>query len=96
LAALIAQAVVKKIRPLLGKAADGEGSLFTVNTPVEYLQVSDQWVYERIQHHEIPYIKMGNFPRFKKSDIHRWLDTLKIPPHNIFLALLGYPAEGTP
>jgi hypothetical protein len=39
---------------------------------------------------------MGNFPRFKKSDIHRWLDTLKIPPHNIFLALLGYPAEGTP
>jgi excisionase family DNA binding protein len=78
LAALIAQAVVKEIKPLLGKATDGDESLFTVKTLAEYLQVSQQWVYERIQRHEIPYIKMGKFPRFKKSDIHRWLDTLKI------------------
>jgi excisionase family DNA binding protein len=79
LAALITQAVVKEIKPLLGKTTDGEESLFTVKTLAEYLQVSQQWVYERIQRHEIPYIKMGKFPRFKKSDIHRWLDTLKIP-----------------
>jgi len=79
LVALIAQAVVKEIKPLLGMATDGEESLFTVKTLAEYLQVSQQWVYKRIQRHEIPYIKMGKFPRFKKSDIHRWLDTLKIP-----------------
>jgi excisionase family DNA binding protein len=79
LVTLIAQAVVKEIKPLLGKATDGEESVFTVKTLAEYLQVSQQWVYERIQHKEIPHIKMGNFPRFKKSDINRWLDTLKIP-----------------
>jgi excisionase family DNA binding protein len=79
LAALIAQAVVKEIKPLLGKATDGEDLLFTLKTLSEYLQVSQQWVYERIQRHEIPYIKLGKFPRFKKSEIHRWLDTLKIP-----------------
>jgi excisionase family DNA binding protein len=79
LVALIAQAVVKEIKPLLGKATNGEESLFTVKTLAEYLQVSQQWVYERIQRHEIPYIKMGKFPRFKKSAINHWLDTQKIP-----------------
>jgi excisionase family DNA binding protein len=78
LVTLIAQAVVKEIKPLLGKATDGDESLFTVKTLAEYLRVSQQWVSERIQRHEIPYIKIGKFPRFKKSDIHRWLDTLKI------------------
>jgi excisionase family DNA binding protein len=79
LGAFIAQAVVKEIKPLLGKATDGEESLFTVKTLAEYLQVSQQWVYERVQHKKIPHIKLGEFPRFKKSDINRWLDTLKIP-----------------
>jgi excisionase family DNA binding protein len=79
LAASIARAVVQEIKPLLGKATDEDESLFTVKTLAEYLQVSQQWVYERIQHNEIPHIKLGKFPRFKKSDINHWLDTLKIP-----------------
>ena len=45
----------------------------------EYLHVSHQWVYERVHLKEIPHIKMGKFPRFRKSEIDRWLETLKIP-----------------
>jgi excisionase family DNA binding protein len=54
-------------------------SLFTVKTLAKYLQVSQQWVYERVQHKEILHIKLGKFPRFKKSDINPWLETPKIP-----------------
>ncbi len=77
----ITQEVIKAIRPLLnGKAEDD--TIFTVKTLAKYLEVSDQWVYERVHLKEIPYIKMGKFPRFKRSDIDRWLDTLKTPAIN--------------
>jgi excisionase family DNA binding protein len=76
----ITQEVVKAITPLLVKAKGEEDTLLTVKTLAKYLGVSDQWVHERVHLHEIPFIKMGKFPRFRKSDIDRWLDTLKTPP----------------
>ena len=63
------------------KVPEGE-TLLTVKTLAKYLEVSDQWVYERIQKAEIPVIKVGKFPRFKKTDIDRWLDSLKTPAMN--------------
>lgn len=68
------------------KAQDDQ--LFTVKSLAEYLAVSDQWVYERIQRHEIPVLKVGKFPRFKKSDIEKWLDTLKTPAMNVLSSRL--------
>lgn len=59
-----------------------EEPLLTVKTLAKYLQVSEQWVYERVHLKEIPHLKVGKFPRFKRSDIDRWLDTLKIPVSN--------------
>lgn len=58
----------------------GNHSLFTVKTLAKYLGVSDQWVYERVQLKQIPYIKVGKHVRFKKADIDRWLESLKVPP----------------
>jgi hypothetical protein len=49
----IAQRVIKALKPLLnGKAEDD--TILTVKGLAEYLTVSDQWVYERVRHHEIP------------------------------------------
>jgi excisionase family DNA binding protein len=79
LARQITQEVVKAITPLLRKGASTEDPLFTVKTLAKYLGVSDQWVDERVHLCEIPFIKVGKFPRFRKSDIDRWLDTLKTP-----------------
>jgi len=78
----IAQEVVKAIRPLLVKNNTIDDTLFSVETLSKYLSVSTQWVYERVHMKEIPFIKMGKFPRFRKSDIEKWLDAQKIPSIN--------------
>ncbi len=50
-------------------------TIFSVETLAKYLQVSKQWVYERVHLKEIPHIKMGKFPRFKKREIDIWLES---------------------
>lgn len=74
----ITREVINALKPLLHARAEDD-TIFTVKTLAKHLEVSNQWVYERVHLKEIPYIKMGKFPRFKKSDIDRWLDTLKTP-----------------
>lgn len=79
LAKEVTQAVIRAIKPLLSKGKAEDDTIFTVKTLAEYLHVSDQWVYERVQLNEIPFSKIGKFPRFRKSKIDRWLDTLETP-----------------
>lgn len=78
----ITQEVIKAMKPLLANGRTEEDRLFTVKTLAQYLEVSPQWVYERVHLKEVPYIKMGKFPRFKKSDVDRWMDTYKMPAMN--------------
>jgi excisionase family DNA binding protein len=80
LAEVIAREVVKAVRSLNQQQVKHEDdALCTVQSLAKYLEVSPQWVYERINRKEIPFIKMGKFPRFRKSDIDRWLDSQKVP-----------------
>lgn len=81
----IAQAVtfevVKALKPLL----DGKGqedSIFTVKGLAKYIEVSEKWVYERVQFREIPFIKAGGNIRFSKKDIDLWIETKKTPAVN--------------
>ena len=79
LAKEITQEVIKTLKPLfIGRSADDK-ALLTVKGLADYLQVSDKWVYERVQFNEIPYCKIGGNLRFKRSEIDLWLDTLKTP-----------------
>ena len=75
----IVKKVVDEIKPLLDGEITTEDILFSVDTLAKYLQVSKQWVYERVRLNEIPYMKMGKFPRFRKSEIDNWLDKMGIP-----------------
>jgi excisionase family DNA binding protein len=75
----IAQEVTNSVVPILTKHAIEDDTLFTVETLAKYLQVSKQWVYERVHLKEIPYIKMGKFPRFRKGEVDIWLDGMKTP-----------------
>jgi excisionase family DNA binding protein len=75
----LSKVLLKELKPLLERETANTEPLFTVKALAKYLQVSDQWVYERVHRKEIPYLKIGKFPRFKKSDIDKWIDTLKIP-----------------
>lgn len=73
--------VVKALRPLL--KGDGEdNTIFTVKTLAAYLQVSEKWVYERVQFKEIPFNKVQGHVRFRKRDIDAWLESLKCPSIN--------------
>ena len=78
----ISQKVIKAIKPLFGNAKAEADTILTVKTLAKYIEVSDQWVYERVHLKEIPFIKIGKFPRFRKSDIDQWLDSLKTPALN--------------
>lgn len=73
----ITSEVLKTLKPLLVSKQITE-QLYTVETLAEYLSVSKQWVYERVKLKEIPHIKVGKFPRFKKNDINKWLEGQKI------------------
>jgi excisionase family DNA binding protein len=75
----IVQEVTSAIVPILTKRVIETDNIFTVETLAKYLQVSKQWVYERVHLKEIPYIKMGKFPRFRKSEIDHWLNSMKTP-----------------
>jgi excisionase family DNA binding protein len=79
LKAEIALEVVKALRPFLKKDMLENYTLYTVQTLSDQLEVSPQWVYERVHLKEIPFIKIGKFPRFRKSDIDQWLDSQKVP-----------------
>ena len=77
----VSQKILASLKPYLkGRVEDDK--LFTVKTLAEYLGVSKQWVYERVSLKEIPYIKMGKFPRFKKTSIDCWLNGLSMPAMN--------------
>ena len=73
----IVKGVLNVLEPLLSR--EPNDTLLTVETLAEYLHVSKQWIYERIQLKEIPYFKIGKFPRFKKSEIDKWLCEFKVP-----------------
>ena len=76
----IADEVAKILVPLLAtQPVNKDDSLLGVKELAQYLGVSVQWVYERVQLKEIPHIKMGKHLRFRKSNIDTWLDSLKIP-----------------
>lgn len=75
----IVKKVVEELKPLLKNNTTEENIIFTVETLAKHLEVSKQWVYERVHLNEIPFIKMGKFPRFKKGEIDKWLDSMKTP-----------------
>jgi len=71
--------VINAIKPMLTKQNKQDDGLYTVEGLAEYLKVSKQWIYERIHLNEIPFSKIGKFPRFRKSDIDNWLSSKKTP-----------------
>ena len=79
LAADIAQELGKTLRQLTGQVQCEDDALFTVQSLAKYLEVSPQWIYERVQLKEIPHIKVGKFPRFRKTDIKTWLNSQRVP-----------------
>ncbi len=74
----IADRVIDVLRPHLHVGSDGENSIYDKPGLAEYLHVDVSWINKQITLRAIPYIKIGKYTRFKKTDIDRWLESMKI------------------
>jgi excisionase family DNA binding protein len=73
----IADKVIERLSPMLRDKDEHNDVIFDVEELAQYLKVKKQWVYERVHYKTIPYFKMGKYPRFRRSDIDRWLQTME-------------------
>jgi excisionase family DNA binding protein len=75
---LIAKDVAETLKPLLKKNNNKSGDsdiVFDVKELAGYLKVNKSWVYNRVHLKAIPHFKCGKYPRFKKSNIDKWIDS---------------------
>ena len=80
----IADKVIQRLKPLIiGNGKQAEDGIFDIKGLAEYLKVTPKWIYEQTHLKTIPHLKLSNKQlRFKKKDIDKWLDALRIPPTN--------------
>lgn len=74
----IAQEVIRAIKPLMKNAVEDD-NILDVKGLSEYLKVTHHWIYQQTHLGTLPCFKLGNQLRFRKKDIDRHLEGLKIP-----------------
>ncbi len=79
----ITEGVIKAIKPLLNCNPKGD-ELMDVKGLIDYLKVKESWVYEKVHNRSIPFLKSGNFLRFRKKHIDMWLQNPYHPELNIY------------
>jgi len=81
----IVKRVVAQLKPLIKKADDSVAhELMTVEEVAKYLKVSKSFVYEKVHKREIPFHKVGKFPRFRKYHIDIWIKNPYHPDLSIY------------
>ena len=81
----IAQRVSDMLRPTLarierGDSTNGSDAIFDVKGLAEYLHVTPSWVYKQVSLRAIPYFKVGKYPRFKRKEIDKWIESQTARP----------------
>ena len=57
-----------------------EDKIFNKKELANYLGVKESWVDKKVSFKEIPYFKAGKYPKFKKSQIDKWIDSQTVKP----------------
>ena len=78
----IVTAILEKIKPLLknNSKAREKDTIFSTEELAQYLRVQVSWVRKQVSLKTIPYFKIGKYPRFKKSEIEKWINEKNIMP----------------
>lgn len=76
----VASEVVKQLKSLKKEVEQAqEDTIYDVPGLAKYLNVTEQWVYDRVVMKEIPYFKLGKYNRFKRSSIDKWVESQSVP-----------------
>ncbi len=76
----IATAVLKMLKPSLAEMKVKEpDELMDVKSLAEYLEVKPSWIYKQVQYKSIPHFHAGKYPRFKRSEIDKWISDNTTP-----------------
>ena len=77
----IAQRIAEIVRPLVLHQKENEKDvIFDVSGLAGYFHVNRGWVYKQVSLKAIPFFKAGKFPRFRKRDIDRWMESRSVRP----------------
>jgi len=78
----IATTVVEMLKPFLKQSGRSEAKdiIFNVEGLAKYIEVDSSWVYKQVSLKTIPYFKIGKYPRFKKTEIDKWISNKTIMP----------------
>ena len=60
------------------RAMQPEDPIMTVAEAAEYLSVKSDWLYDNYRALKAPAIKLGRQIRFRRSDLDKWITTLKV------------------
>ena len=64
----IVEKLLERIETLFKQSPKtNDNELMDVKGLAEYLKVKESWVYEKIHTKQIPFVKAGRFPRFRKK-----------------------------
>jgi excisionase family DNA binding protein len=66
--------IINALSPLLTKG-QGEDKIMGVQELADYLGVNRDTIYKKVGLYEIPFFKIGDLTKFKKSQIDQWIES---------------------
>lgn len=73
--------IVDRLLPVIAKqTTKSDDQLYDVKGLAAYLNVDENWIYQRTRKHEIPFIKKGKYCLFRKKNIDAWLNQDEVKP----------------
>jgi len=76
--------IIERLNPIIGKMKQEDDTILDVKGIAAYLNVDENWIYQRTRKQEIPFIKKGKYCMFRKSTIDAWLNQDAIKPLSPF------------
>jgi len=76
--------IIERLKPLLKENIKETDNILDVKGVAAYLNVDENWIYQRTRKHEIPFIKKGKYCLFRKAVIDTWLNQDAVKPVTAF------------
>lgn len=72
--------LIERLKPIIDNIKQNDDTILDVKGVAAYMNVDENWVYQRTRTQKIPYIKKGKYCLFRKSTIDGWLNQDAVKP----------------